>query len=260
MIRRINAEPAIILGSGRALLLQVAHPAVAQGVADHSDFREHPFRRLRGTFEALNAVVYGPEAVARAVGERVRRIHDHVVGAAYRANDTDNLLWVHATLHDSALGAYRRFVGPVSDADAAAYYDEMKCVAEVFGVPAGSLPGTPQQFRAYFTQMIERLQPGDVGRRLAADIIQPPLPVLVGAPLTPLIALHRLVAVGTTPRPVRERLGLTWNGRDQVALGSLERMSRLSCAATPRAVRRAPTAIAGGWLLGHTEWNGAVDA
>ena len=87
--RRINAEPAIICGAGRALLLQVAHPAVAQGVADHSDFRDNPFRRLQGTLEALNAVVYGSDALAFAVGRRVAQLHDHVVGETYRVKRSD---------------------------------------------------------------------------------------------------------------------------------------------------------------------------
>ena len=52
VIRRVSIEPALMLGAGRALLLQLAHAPVAQGVQDHSDFRGNPFRRLLGTLEA----------------------------------------------------------------------------------------------------------------------------------------------------------------------------------------------------------------
>jgi len=46
---RINRE-AVLLGAGpAALLLQVAHPLIALGVARHSDFRTDPFGRLRRT-------------------------------------------------------------------------------------------------------------------------------------------------------------------------------------------------------------------
>ena len=45
---RLNREAMLLLGAGpRALLLQIAHPLVAAGVADHCDFRTDPWRRLR---------------------------------------------------------------------------------------------------------------------------------------------------------------------------------------------------------------------
>jgi uncharacterized protein (DUF2236 family) len=50
-------------------------------------------------------------------------------GAAYRALDPDLLLWVHATLVDTALVVYRRFFRPLSLADEARYYAEMKRLA-----------------------------------------------------------------------------------------------------------------------------------
>ena len=56
IVRRVVAEPAVFFGAGRALLLQVAHPSVAQGVADHSEFQANPFKRLFGTLEATYAV------------------------------------------------------------------------------------------------------------------------------------------------------------------------------------------------------------
>jgi uncharacterized protein (DUF2236 family) len=37
---RINAERLMLLCWGRAILLQMAHPLVAAGIADHSSFRE----------------------------------------------------------------------------------------------------------------------------------------------------------------------------------------------------------------------------
>jgi uncharacterized protein (DUF2236 family) len=43
---RINAESVLLLGGGRALLMQAAHPLVAAGVADHSDFTAGPLGAL----------------------------------------------------------------------------------------------------------------------------------------------------------------------------------------------------------------------
>ena len=88
-------------------MLQLAHEAVAQGVEDHSDFKGNPFKRLLGTLEAMYAMVLGSEELAAGVGRRIQWIHDFIVGPTYQANDPANLLWVHATLADTALALLR---------------------------------------------------------------------------------------------------------------------------------------------------------
>ncbi|MGH2511842.1 MAG: oxygenase MpaB family protein, partial [Candidatus Limnocylindrales bacterium] len=45
---RLNREAMLLLGAGpRALLMQLAHPLVAEGVDQHSTFRTDPWGRLR---------------------------------------------------------------------------------------------------------------------------------------------------------------------------------------------------------------------
>jgi uncharacterized protein (DUF2236 family) len=44
-IWRVDREMALLLGGGRALLMQIAHPKIAAGVADHSRFLNDPLRR-----------------------------------------------------------------------------------------------------------------------------------------------------------------------------------------------------------------------
>src|SRR5206468_2892793 len=83
---------------GRALRMQLAHPAVAQGVADHSGFEADPFARLRGTLDAMTTIVYGTKEQAAQVAAQVKAIHRRVRGDGYYANDPALLLWVHATL------------------------------------------------------------------------------------------------------------------------------------------------------------------
>ena len=64
---RLNREAALLLGAGpRALLLQVAHPLVAEGVDQHSDFRADPWGRLAGTLRSYLRIVYGTTPAARA--------------------------------------------------------------------------------------------------------------------------------------------------------------------------------------------------
>jgi uncharacterized protein (DUF2236 family) len=262
VIRRVNAEPALFFVAGRALLLQLAHPAVAQGVADHSDFQSNPFRRLQGTLEATYAVVFGSEALAAAVGRRIQRIHDFVTGSGYRANDPANLLWVHATLTDSALRAYTDMVEELSPADAATYYREMMLVAEVFGLPVADQPASLGEFRSYFDEMVGTLKVSDEGRRLGHDVLYPSLPAGLRRALAPALALNRLVAVGTTPEPLREQFGFGWDRRREQRLALVQSSAARAFGLAPRAMRTTP-----GWLNGRILlWqaarhaNGAVSA
>src|SRR3954464_1731513 len=110
VIRKVNGEGVLLLGAGRALLMHLAHPSVSAGVADHSGFAADPFARLRRTLDASYTIVFGSEADAREVARRIARVHDHVTGPGYAANDPALLLWVHATLVDTALRIYQRFV------------------------------------------------------------------------------------------------------------------------------------------------------
>src|SRR5438477_3387872 len=89
IIRQVNGEGVLLLGGGRALLMQLAHPSVAAGVGDHSDFRADPFTRLRRTLEASYTMVFGTEEEARRVAAGIRAVHDRVVGPGYSANDPE---------------------------------------------------------------------------------------------------------------------------------------------------------------------------
>lgn len=249
VIRRVNAEPALFLGAGRALLLQLAHPAVAQGVQDHSEFKKNPFKRLQGTLEATYAAVFGPRDLAEGVGRRIQRIHDYVTGPSYRANDPDNLMWVHATLVDTALGCYEDFAGRLSAPDAEAYYQEMKTVAELFGVPVSAQPLTLADFRSYFDAEVAGMQVTDVGRDLASFIVDPVLPLRLDVPFSPLLRLQRRMTIGRLPASLREQFGFAWTAADQRAYRATERRTRRLYQAVPRPVRTSTTRVQGVFLL-----------
>ncbi len=249
LVRRVVAEPAVFFGAGRALLLQVAHPAVAQGVADHSEFQANPFKRLFGTLEATYAVTFGSTELAARVGRRISGIHDHVSGATYQANDPALLMWVHATLIDTAMACYERMVRPLEPDEATTLYEEFTRAAEVFGCPRDVQPKTFADFRDYFDSMVKTLEVTDTGRRLAWDIVRPSLPIVPGLlqpPLAPPLALFRLAAVGLTPAPLRDQFGFHWTARDQRRLERVERTAASVFKVTPRRVRVAP-----GWLQGR---------
>lgn len=249
VIRRVNIEPAILFGAGRALLLQLAHPAVAQGVQDHSEFQRNPFKRLQGTLEATYAVVFGSDDLARGVGRRIQRIHDFVTGPGYSANDPSNLLWVHATLADTALRCYEDLVGPLSPDDAETYYQEMKLVAATFGVGPEHQPDTLEDFRRYMADTVASIEVTDVGRELAGFILDPRLPLRLDVPFTPLLRLQRLFTLGSLPPTVRDQLDVSWGPRDEARYARAQRRVQRVFRATPRPVRTAGNRVGGPLLL-----------
>lgn len=249
-VRRVHREGVLLLGGGRALLLQVAHPLVAAGVAEHSDFRADPFGRLRRTLDAMLAIVFGDRDAALAWARRIRRIHERVRGklregagpfprgTAYEANDPALLLWVHATLVDTALRVHRDFFGPLDPRALVRYYDDSKIIARALGVPGNVLPPTPAAFDAYMRDMLasRTITVTDTARDLAAAVLRPPVPLLAG----PAGALLSLVTAALLPDRLREAYGLPWGpGREalwRAAIGA----GRLAVPRLPHLLRDMP--------------------
>ena len=67
MTWRVNREGVLLLGGGRALILQVAHPLVAAGVADHSNYREDPWGRLYRTLDLTTKIVFGSAELGKHI-------------------------------------------------------------------------------------------------------------------------------------------------------------------------------------------------
>src|SRR5262245_593185 len=125
MIRRVHSEAIVLLGGGRALLLQLAHPAVAAAVAEHSSFQKRRLERLLGTLKPTLAIVFGDARTATAAASSINATHARVQSAAYDARDPDLLLWVLATLIDTALLMHCRFLRPLSSVEEQSYYQDM---------------------------------------------------------------------------------------------------------------------------------------
>ena len=244
MVWRVNGETAMLLGSGRALLMQIAHPMVAAGVADHSDFEAGAFDRLWRTLDAVLTVAFGDTEQALVAADHVTGIHRAVAGSrggrSYSALDPDLLLWVHATLVDTALLTYRRFVGPLSPGDQERYYQEMKRFAGAFGVPQDILPRDLAGFHRYVQEAVATLEVTPQARRLAGGILAPPAPAL----LAPVGGLLRASTVGLLPGRLRGAFGLAWGPARDNALELAAGAVRRTLPALPSKVRMWPHARA----------------
>ena len=203
---RVHGDLCTLIGGLRALLYQTLHPLAMAGVADHSDYRRDPWRRLHRTSRFIAATTYGTSAEAEAAVARVQEIHDRVRGVApdgrpYSANDPALLAWVHATEIDSFLVSYRRY-GPslLTDDDADRYVAEMAVVARAFG--AEPVPTN----RAELAEVLEsyELHATKDAHEAARFLMVPPLPLT----MRPVYALVSAAAVELLPLRAQLELGL----------------------------------------------------
>ena len=260
---RLNREAMLLLGAGpRALLLQIAHPAVAAGVAEHSDFRADPWRRLIATLRSYLTIVYGPTAVARAEIRRLNALHRGIVGPGYWARDPELAMWVHATLLDSTIVTNDAWIEPLSRTRRAAFYQETRPIGRAFGVPDARLPVDLDAFDAYVEAMLGPGGPvhvSPVARDLARVILHPPLAPLAGS-LPPRLGrpVARALAgvptgvydwtlwpaVGLLPESVRSGYGLPWGPVERLVSGWLTTGWRTWRPFLPEAWRQMPQALA----------------
>jgi uncharacterized protein (DUF2236 family) len=238
----VNREAALLLGGGRALLMQLAHPAVAAAVDEHSDFRERPLRRLQRTLDLSFRLAFGTRAQAEAAARRINARHRSVSGAGYHALDPDLLLWVHATLVESSLVAYSTFVRRLSRTEMAAYQRESRVTARLLGVSGDRFPSSLEEFEAYMARMMDtELKVGGRARRLSRHVLAPPLrwlPAQAGFPLA-------AVTAGLLPQRLRSAYGLAWGRPERLTFATAKRLVPMLLPAVPSLLRDVPAARRG---------------
>jgi uncharacterized protein (DUF2236 family) len=158
---RVHREAGLFLGAGRAALLQLAHPWVAQAIQDHSQVMNRPVARFHNTFRVVYAMLFGSLEQALGAARGLHALHTRIEGhmgedvvsyrrgSRYQANEMAALRWVYATLIDTAVMAYEAVLGPMDAAAREAYYAETKRFAALFGIPCEALPADWNAFEAY---------------------------------------------------------------------------------------------------------------
>ncbi len=251
---RINREAAVLVGGRRALLMQVAHPLVAAGVADHSRYRTEPLGRLVVTLDLMLTIVFGDTAGALAAASRINRTHERIqgrtrsaagrwkIGADYDAREPRLALWVLATLIDTSVLVYETLVGPLAPLERERYYRESKRVGALLGMPEDALPATWDAFR----DEVERFIAGDElaisrdARRIARGLLHPPALV----PLLPRRAwsLVNPITVGLLPERLRRGYGLRYRLPERLAHAGLVRALRVAVRHLPASLTTVPHA------------------
>lgn len=183
---RISRESALFLGAGRAALLQLAHPWVAAALDQHSTVMQKPIKRFHDTFRVVFTMVFGTAEQAFRAARSLYNLHTKITGdlpeavagyakgSQYEALQVPALRWVYATLVESAVMAFDCVMPPLSNEERAAYYEESKVMAGLFGLPPEALPEDWNGFKAYIAQMCasQALGVSDHARAMGGSILR----------------------------------------------------------------------------------------
>jgi uncharacterized protein (DUF2236 family) len=233
---RVHREAAVFLGAGRALLLQLAHPWIAAAIADHSSALHDPITRFHRTFAISYSMCFGTVDQALRAARYLYRRHAMIRGtlaeaagrfpvhSPYWANEHKALLWVYATLTQTALVVHDLALPPLTKEDRERYYRESWRFAALFGLGSSSLPPDWTAFMAYNEIMWQSdvLTVTSAARTVAQKIFADT------GPWPCLPAWYRAVTAQLLPPRIREAFGLRYGQTEQrAALHALAWIRRL---------------------------------
>lgn len=265
---RINREVVVLAGWSAAVLLQLAHPLVLQGVLDHSVFVADPSRRLEranSTVQSFLLLAFGTPNDVLRTADKINAIHDDVhgrlaheagrlaAGTHYSAHDPELLRWVHCTLIDVMPRTYELYVGPLSAADKDQYAAEAASVGPLLGLPEGYLPATMAGVRACMADTYASgvIDVTDEARWLAGEILRPPLPLpdavqrLLKPALPALYWLNAVPTIGLLPARIRQGYHFRWTSLQTATLRAGAEVSRRLLPFLPPLMRHWPAARSG---------------
>jgi len=249
MLRRVHREMAVAFSGPRALLMQATHPVAFEGFFAHSGAMDAPYERLRRTAQVMDTIAFGSREDADRATRRVRAMHRQVrgeltapagrfpAGTPFAADDPELLLWVLATLVDSALVVYERYVSSLSRAERDAYWQDYRVVGGLFGLQDDEMPADIDGFDGYMRSMIEGddLFVTSAARELAIEIVMRPP---VGLAKRPVLELVNFITVGLLPSRLRRQYGLSWDPLRALALrGGAEYAKRVLVPLAPERLR-----------------------
>jgi uncharacterized protein (DUF2236 family) len=229
--RRYSADGFLVLGGLTALLLQLADPVVARGVARHSSFSRDPLGRLRGTLRYVYLVALGSDEQRERAARVVDAAHARVPGA----RDADRQLWVAATLVRTAMDLRAILRSPLSSDLADEAHTAGAELATLLQLPPTAWPVDRAAFDAYWDATVTTLEVSDDARQVAAELF-----AAHGIPWWGRLAMPtvKVLTAGMLPLAVREGYGLVDRPRQFWAVVA---MLRVLARITPRALRELPS-------------------
>jgi uncharacterized protein (DUF2236 family) len=248
MLRRVHREMVVGLAGPRALLMQATHPIAWEGFFAHTSSLDAPYERLSRTAEVMDTIAFGTRRDADRMTRRVRAMHRRtkwvIDGREHHADDPELLLWVLASLVDSVLLVFERYVRPLTEDEREAYWQDYKVIGNLFGLADEDMPETAADFDAYMRGMVEsgELYVTDEARELAIQIVMhPPVPRVA----RPLVELANFVTIGLLPAELRRQFGFAWDPARSLAVrAGAEYTRRVVVPLLPGFMRHSPRARA----------------
>ena len=150
----------LLLAGNAAILMEVLHPSVMDGVYTHSSYRTAPTRRARNTLGYLLRTTFGSSQAATSTIEAVKAMHARVEGSRpdgvrYRALDPELIGWVHTCIPWAVMGAFERTKRRLSVDEKNRYLLEQAVIGRMGG--AGDIPETTDELVEYVEQMRPKL-------------------------------------------------------------------------------------------------------
>lgn len=208
----MSAEGIVLLGGGAAILLQIAHPSVAAGVARHSDFERNSLRRLEGTLDFVTAVVHGTHHDRSLVRARVNGAHSRVRGETYDATDPEAQRWVAATLYFAARQAHARTFGPSDEDSSQSLLDCFEMIGTELQVSSRDWPATVEDFNLWWAAEIGTKHVGEDARAVFQQLRRP-----TGAPPVLRLAIPMVmrISLAMIPKQLRVAFYPEWTKIDR---------------------------------------------
>lgn len=240
---RVHADPTMLLGGLRALLLQAVHPLAMAGVAEHSDFRGDPWGRLFRTGDYVSVTTYGTTSEATRAAARVRGIHRKLggiepeSGRPYRVDDPHLLLWVHCCEAESFVTTAVRSGLRLTRAEQDAYYAEQVTGARLIGLTQA--PDSVSAMADYFASMQPELTVTAAARSAARFVLFPPMPTKIafGTPARSAWVALASTAAAMMPRWARRLYRLPGIPTTDLAATAAGLALRTGLLAIPESVR-----------------------
>jgi uncharacterized protein (DUF2236 family) len=205
-------EGIFLLGGQYAILCQFAHPGLAQGTFEHSNFASRILNRLQTTSRFLNVCIYGTAEEKEAILSVIHRAHSSVKGDTYSADDPELHKWTAATLFVSFLVVHEAFFGKLSYEKMETLFKESAIYGTSLRMPPEMWPATLDDFWMYWNHNIETLEVTDWARSLCKELLHPKqIPIW----LKPMSPTARLLTTQWLPERLCREYGLKISNFDR---------------------------------------------
>jgi uncharacterized protein (DUF2236 family) len=253
-----------LFGDWRGLLqgpwagsMQNMHPQLGAAVKDHSIFFTERLPRLFRSLYPIGGVVFDGDRAPRT-GAEVRDYHVGIKGVddqgrRYNALNPDVFYWAHATFFMGTIRTAEYFGDGLNESQKRRLFDEHITWYRMYGMTMRPVPGTWEEFQAYWDRMCRDVLENTWAARAVLDLsTMPKHPSLHWVPdwlwsqqlklVNPFVVW---LTVGLYDEPVRQLMGYSWSALDEQLHRLFGRGVNLAFKVVPRRARMHPRARAG---------------